>query len=145
MIVSDNETQRTSSAILRWSGEATVAWHYLAAARSIQNGYVERFNGRMRDALLNEMLLLTLGQARDLDAPRLRHICGIRRRSRSARGAPLPVAGSYAPQPLGPLAYSRPPCLMRRWYEEVAEGSPSPPEGLEPDREQGSLPRWSQP
>lgn len=30
----------------------------------MQNGYVESFNGRMRDELLNETLFLTLGQAR---------------------------------------------------------------------------------
>ena len=30
----------------------------------MQNGYIESFNGRMRDELLNETLFLDLGQAR---------------------------------------------------------------------------------
>jgi transposase InsO family protein len=36
------------------SGEIGVAWHYIAPGRPMQNGYVESFNGRMRDELLNE-------------------------------------------------------------------------------------------
>ena len=31
----------------------------------MQNGYVESFNGKMRDELLNETLFFTLAQARE--------------------------------------------------------------------------------
>lgn len=68
MIVSDNGTELTSNAVLQWCGEAKVEWHYIAPGRPMQNGYVESFNGRMRDELLNETLFLTLGQARDIVA-----------------------------------------------------------------------------
>jgi len=68
MIVSDNGTELTSNAVLSWSGEAKIEWHYIAPGRPMQNGYVESFNGRMRDELLNETLFLTLGQARDIVA-----------------------------------------------------------------------------
>jgi len=64
MIVSDNGTELTSNAVLVWSGEAKVEWHYIAPGRPMQNGYVERFNGRMRDELLNETLFLSLAHAR---------------------------------------------------------------------------------
>jgi transposase InsO family protein len=33
--------------------------------KPIQNGYVESFNGKMRDELLNETLFFSLGQARE--------------------------------------------------------------------------------
>jgi transposase InsO family protein len=64
MIVSDNGTELTSSAVVAWSGELGVEWHYIAPGRPMQDGYVESFNGRMRDELLNETLFLSLVHAR---------------------------------------------------------------------------------
>lgn len=64
MIVSDNGTELTSNAVLAWCGEIGVEWHYIAPGRPMQNGYVESFNGRMRDELLNETLFLSLAHAR---------------------------------------------------------------------------------
>ncbi len=43
-------------------------WHYIAPGKPMQNGYIESFNGRMRDELLNESLFLDLDQARQLIA-----------------------------------------------------------------------------
>jgi putative transposase len=63
-IVSDNGTELTSNAVLAWSGETGVEWHYIAPGKPTQNGFVESFNGRMRDELLNETLFFTIGQAR---------------------------------------------------------------------------------
>ncbi len=64
MIVSDNGTEFTSNAILAWSKDHRVEWHYIAPGRPMQNGYVESFNGRMRDELLNESLFFGLHHAR---------------------------------------------------------------------------------
>lgn len=64
MIVSDNGTEFTSTAILAWSEEQRVAWHYIAPGKPTQNGFVESFNGRMRDELLNETLFFGLDHAR---------------------------------------------------------------------------------
>ena len=66
MIVSDNGTELTSNAVLAWSGQVGVAWHYIAPGKPTQNGFVESFNGRMRDELLNETLFFTIGQAREI-------------------------------------------------------------------------------
>jgi putative transposase len=63
MIVSDNGTGLTSNAVLAWSGDAGVEWHYIAPGEPTQNGFVESFNGCRRDELLNETLLFTIGQA----------------------------------------------------------------------------------
>ena len=54
MIVSDNGTEFTSNAILGWAKDHRVEWHYIAPGKPMQNGYIESFNGRMRDELLNE-------------------------------------------------------------------------------------------
>jgi len=63
-IVSDNGTEFTSMAILAWSQRTAVGWHYIAPGKPMQNGFVESFNGRLRDELLNEVLFSTLGDAR---------------------------------------------------------------------------------
>ena len=57
-------TELTSNAVLAWCGEVGVEWHYIAPGRPMQNGYVESFNGRMRDELLNETLFLSMAHAR---------------------------------------------------------------------------------
>ncbi|MBP0485222.1 IS3 family transposase, partial [Sagittula salina] len=68
MVVSDNGTELTSNAILKWQEDRKVEWHYIAPGKPMQNGFVESFNGRMRDELLNEHLFDTLRHARNLVA-----------------------------------------------------------------------------
>jgi transposase InsO family protein len=63
-IVSDNGTELTSNAILAWSAAMGIEWHYIMPGKPMQNGYIESFNGRMRDELLNERLFLGLADAR---------------------------------------------------------------------------------
>ena len=50
--------------MLSSAGEAGIDWHYIAPGKPTQNGYVESFNGRMRDELLNETLFTSLAHAR---------------------------------------------------------------------------------
>ena len=64
-IVSDNGTELACKAVLSWAGEAGIDWHCIAPGKPTQNGYVERFNGRMRDEFLNETLFTSLAQARE--------------------------------------------------------------------------------
>ncbi|GLQ36896.1 hypothetical protein GCM10007908_05160 [Rhizobium albus] len=56
MIVSDNGTELTSTAMLAWQQDRGVEWHYIAPGKPKQNGFVESFNGRLRDECLNEHL-----------------------------------------------------------------------------------------
>ncbi|RIV86878.1 DDE-type integrase/transposase/recombinase [Aurantiacibacter zhengii] len=48
-LVSDNSTELTSSAVLRWSQERRVEWHCIAPGKPIQNGFLESYNGRLWD------------------------------------------------------------------------------------------------
>ena len=64
MIVSDHGTEFTSNAMLAWTSENRIAWHFIAPGKPIQNGVCESFDGRMRDELLNETLFFGLGHAR---------------------------------------------------------------------------------
>ena len=78
-IVSDNGAELTSTAILSWSEERRVDWHYIAphcpvtvclqtvsGGKPQQNAFVESFNGRLRDECLNETLSSSLPHARSV-------------------------------------------------------------------------------
>lgn len=67
MIVSDNGTEFTSRAILTWA-ETRLHWHFISPGKPMQNGFVESFNGRMRDECLNERWFVSLAHARDVIA-----------------------------------------------------------------------------
>ena len=64
MCVSDNGTELTGMAVLRCCQEIRIEWHYIAPGKPTQNAFIERFNGRLRDELLNETLFTSLTQAR---------------------------------------------------------------------------------
>lgn len=55
-MVSDNGTEFTSMAILRWSQDRQIDWHYIAPCKLMQNGFIESFNGSFLDECLNEKL-----------------------------------------------------------------------------------------
>jgi putative transposase len=63
MVVSDNGSELTSNAILTWANQTCVAWHYIAPGKPMQNAFIESFNDRLRDELLNETLFTSLAQA----------------------------------------------------------------------------------
>ncbi len=63
-VVSDNGTELTSSAVLVWSQDRGVGWHYIAPGKPQQNGFVESFNGKLRDECLNETVFTSARQAR---------------------------------------------------------------------------------
>jgi len=63
-IVSDNGTEFTSTAILKWAGDTEVAWHYIDPGKPQQNGLIESFNGSLRDECLNEEIFDSLADAR---------------------------------------------------------------------------------
>ena len=64
MVVSDNGRELTSNALLTWADHARVDWHYIAPGKPMQNAFIESFNGRLRDELLNETLFTSLAHAR---------------------------------------------------------------------------------
>lgn len=63
-IVSANGPALTSLAILKWCQESSVDWHYIAPGKPRQNGFVESFNGRLRDECLNQSWFISLADAR---------------------------------------------------------------------------------
>ena len=114
--VSDNGTELTSMAILGWSQETGVEWHYITPGKPQQNAFIESFNGRLRDELLNETLFGSLAHARVALAAWQLDYNTVRPHSSlgnlppadyamlsspvSQRDGPLRAIGGYAPRPV---------------------------------------------
>ena len=64
-VVSDNGTELTSGAVLRWAAKR-LAWHYIEPGKPVQNAFIESFNGKLRDECLNEYVFSTLAEARTI-------------------------------------------------------------------------------
>ena len=103
-IVSDNGTELTSTAILRWSQERQVEWHYIAPGKPTQNAFVESFNGRLRDECLNETLFTSLAQARAVLKDWKHDYNTVRPHSKLGGRTPAEIAGQrgwgHAPNPV---------------------------------------------
>lgn len=63
-VVSNNGTEFASKAILKWANDNDVEWHYIDPGKPQQNGYIESFNGSLRDECLNEEIFDGLADAR---------------------------------------------------------------------------------
>lgn len=96
MIVSDNGTELTSHAIFAWAKDQRVEWHYIMPGKPMQNGYVESFNGKMRDELLNETLFFSLDQAREAVAEWIEDYNTERPHSSLAYETPAAYAANFA-------------------------------------------------
>ena len=118
LCVSDNGTELTSMAILRWCQETGIEWHYIAPGKPTQNAFIESFNGRLRDELLNETLFVSLAHARaalaiwrlDFNTVRPHSAIGNvppadfaqAQRPCNATGRDAALIGGFAPRPVAP-------------------------------------------
>ena len=63
-IRSDNGPEFVAKSVRRWLDQANVKTLFIAKGSPWENGYVESFNGKLRDELLNRELFLSLEEAR---------------------------------------------------------------------------------
>lgn len=64
VIVLDNGPELTSRALDQWAYEHGVRLHFIDPGKPQQNGFIESFNGKLRDECLNEHWFLSLADAR---------------------------------------------------------------------------------
>jgi putative transposase len=64
VIVSDNGTEFTSTAVLGFVQTSKLDWRYIAPGKPTQNAFAESFQGRMRDECLNEHLFFSMTHVR---------------------------------------------------------------------------------
>jgi transposase InsO family protein len=65
-IRSDNGTEFTAKAIRRWLARLGVKTLFIEPGSPWENGYIESFNGKLRDELLNREIFTTLTEAKIL-------------------------------------------------------------------------------
>lgn len=63
-ITVDNGTEFTSKALDHWAYRKGVHLDFIRPGRPVENGYIESFNGRLRDECLNVEVFFTLADAR---------------------------------------------------------------------------------
>ena len=65
-ITMDNGPEFTSIALDAWAYARDVKLQFIQPGKPVQNGYIESFNGRLRDECLNEHWFLSVADARQL-------------------------------------------------------------------------------
>ena len=65
-IRSDNGSEFTARAVRKWLSELGVKTLFIEPGSPWENGYIESFNGKMRDELLNREIFTTLEEAKVL-------------------------------------------------------------------------------
>ena len=63
-ITSDNGSEFTGKALDLWAHQAGVKLNFIRPGKPVENGYIESFNGRLRDECLNVEVFLDLADAR---------------------------------------------------------------------------------
>jgi putative transposase len=63
-ITVDNGTEFTSKALDLWAYKNTVHLDFIRPGKPVENGYIESFNGKLRDECLNVEVFFTLADAR---------------------------------------------------------------------------------
>ena len=91
-IRSDNGSEFTAKAVRKWLGRLGVRTLFIEPGSPWENGYIESFNGKMRDELLNRELFTTLTEAKVLIAHWRKEYNQIRPHSSKGYKPPAPEA-----------------------------------------------------
>ena len=83
-------------AIFASAKDQRIELHYIMPGKPMQNGYVESFNGKMRDEMLNETLFFCLDQAREAIAAWVEDYNTERPHSSLAYETPAAYAAKFA-------------------------------------------------
>ena len=114
-IRSDNGPEFIAKAVQKWIHAVGAKTAYIAPGSPWENGFIESFNARLRDELLNGEIFYSLKEARIIIESWRRHYNGIRPHSSLGYKAPAPEVfiPSFAawPSPLVGAAPTAPLCL----------------------------------
>ena len=103
-IRSDNGPEFTAELIRLWLAALQVQTLFIEPGSSWENGYVESFNGKLRDALLDREVFYTLTEAQILVEQGRRQYKTVR--PHSALGSRPPPPKAVMPTPIGGLSMS---------------------------------------
>ena len=97
-LLSDNGPELTATAVRKWLARVGVTPLFIGPGSPWENGYIESFNGKLRDELLDRELFYTLAEAHILQErwrQEYNHL-----RPHSALGYRPPAPEAIAPLPL---------------------------------------------
>ena len=89
---SDNGSEFTAKAVRRWLNNLGVETLFIEPGSPWENGYIESFNSRFRDELLNREIFTTLLEAKVLIESWRRHYNTVRPHSALGYKPPAPEA-----------------------------------------------------
>ncbi|NJL31100.1 MAG: IS3 family transposase [Phycisphaerales bacterium] len=98
-IRSDNGSEFTAQVVRDWLNKVAVNTLYIAPGSPWENGYVESFNGKLRDELLNGEIFYTLHEAKILIESWRRHYNTVRPHSALGYRPPAPETHAAAGSP----------------------------------------------
>ena len=96
-IRSDNGSEFTARRVRQWLQRLQIRPLYIEPASPWENGYIESFNGRMRDELLNREIFYSLKEAKVLIEMWRKHYNTIRPHSALGYRPPVPAATFIKP------------------------------------------------
>ena len=91
-IRSDNGPEFTAKEIRKWLNRVGVKTLFIEPGSPWENGYIESFNGKLRDELLNSEIFTTLTEAKILIEEWRREYNGVRSHSSLGYRPPAPEA-----------------------------------------------------
>ena len=94
---SDNGAEFTAGVVREWLGKVGVKTLYIEPGSPWENGYVESFNGKLRDELLNGEIFSTLQEAKVLIEVWRKHYNTIRPHSSLGYRPPAPETIAAGP------------------------------------------------
>ena len=112
---SDQGPEFVAEAVKGWIAGVGAATAVIEKASPWENGYVESFNGKLRDELLDCEVFNTLREARVLIERWRRHYNAVRPHSALGYRPPAPevvIAGPLQPRRSGPTGSAQPPIAM---------------------------------
>ena len=98
-IRSDNGSEFTAKSVRNWLGRLGIRTLYITPGSPWENGYIESFNGRLRDELLNPDIFDTMREARTMIERWRRHYNTVR--PHSSLGYKPPAPETIQPWPSG--------------------------------------------
>ena len=105
VIVSDNGTEFTSSAVMAFTQAAKIDWRYTAPGKPTENAFAESFQGRMRDECLNEHLFFSMNHTRAVIAGWVEDFNTARPHSAIGYMTPATYVTTLKPQRASPLRH----------------------------------------
>lgn len=124
-LLTDNGPEFAGLALERWAHDRQVHHRFITPGKPSQNGYIESFNGKLRDECLNETEFLSVSHARDLLEAFREDYNHQRPHSSLADLTPAEFAAKIARAPMGaPVDLINPPLAVETLVSKPTSTNP---------------------